>query len=365
MKQPLSSQAFAEGFEAITGRKPTQRDFEQYQAAQSGRRPGATTQDQVGAIARPVASLGGMYLGGQLMGGAATTGATAGTAAATGATAGTAATTGATAGTAATGATAATGTGIGAAALPVAGGIAGAYGLYDLSQNVDDMSRGRGAAQGAASGAALGASIGSVVPGVGTVIGGAIGGLAGGTYGAFAPRGKDVFQERRDSIRGNMQELGLMTPDYMLNGVDIGQDGGFRFDDGRKIYEIQAGQESGVNPGFDEMTGNVVGALNPLGYLIGGQSEGPTSGYSTGMLYNALKEGGDEGITESEIMGLYDQAGGYQPIFDAIGGAVNNGQLDLETGQAYQNALNALYKKDAYAEMNNEDRLKQLGAILG
>lgn len=372
---PLHSDAFREGFLAATGREPNQADYEAYQRQSQGLPPEATSEDQAAAYGQMLGKVGGAYAakqaGAALAGGSAAssssvaaptllaaqpvggTAAAAGGAGASGATAAGGAA--AAKGGAASGAGAA-GTGGLAAAGGAALGAAGVYGLYRVGDQYGKRKRsGSDTAKAVTKGAAAGAALGSVVPGVGTALGAILGGAYGGVM-ARSGSGKSAQQMGvRDPIRARMQELGIMDDKYMVNGVDLGKDGGFRFDDGRKIYEVQEGQESGLNGEFDAATGNAVGSLNPLGYLLGDSFADSGTGYATGMLFNALKEGGEDGITTNEMRSLYDKVGGFDTAFNAIGDAVNSGELDLETGQAYQNALNQIYRQDAYADMSDAE----------
>jgi gas vesicle protein len=87
-------------------------------------------------------------------------------------------------------------------ALPIAGGL---YGAYTLGQNLMDNKK--DPLGGAASGAALGASVGSVLPGVGTLIGGGIGAVVGGLAGLF---GTDKSTKERQAERwGNLEKQGI------------------------------------------------------------------------------------------------------------------------------------------------------------
>lgn len=71
--------------------------------------------------------------------------------------------------------------GVAGTAIPA---IAGAYGLYNMGENLFSGTK-MGTAGGAMRGAGTGAAIGSIVPGVGTLIGAGVGALAGGVLGQF------------------------------------------------------------------------------------------------------------------------------------------------------------------------------------
>ncbi len=160
--------------------------------------------------------------------------------------------------------------------------------------------------------------------------------------------GKDELQQQRDSLRTEMQELGLIDEDYTLNGVDLGKDGGFRFEDGRRIYELIPGMEDGAV--IDGDIGEAAGALNPLGFLVS-RGDDSTQGYVTGMLYNALT-GGDrnDGVSSNEVRELYDQAGLDQATaFEGINILHQSGQLTEDEARAAQNAINQTFGVEYYS----------------
>jgi hypothetical protein len=108
------------------------------------------------------------------------------------------------------------------AATTLAGGAAGAYGLYNLGKNFNNMSPEKGALQGAGSGAALGASIGAMFGGIGAVPGALIGGALGGIGGLFAHKPQTQVEEGRWR---DLAKKGLvsedMVPDWVREGKDI------------------------------------------------------------------------------------------------------------------------------------------------
>jgi len=125
-----------------------------------------------------------------------------------------------------------------ASALPVAGAVAGGYGLYKNAGYVGSAPAGGkrnsiSTAQGAAAGAGIGASVGSVVPVVGTAVGALVGGLVGGAYGfgmSYFGSSKDKYQQIRDKGREFLVQNGVLTPDYkgtLADGsqFDFGKDG--------------------------------------------------------------------------------------------------------------------------------------------
>lgn len=341
-------QAFSQAFQSIYGRPPTQQEFDRYVADQrerarreQGLPPSQSTSDQIAALAGPVGGLAGMYLGSKLLGpaiglGGSTAGAGAGAASATAA---------ANSGAAAIGAGPTL-----AAVAPFIGGAAGLYGMYDLAADTKYKGEaGKKTAQGAASGAALG----SAVPGVGTALGAAIGAALGFTSSQIGS-GKDVRQVGRDSLREQMQELGLLDEEFTLEGVDLGKDGGFRFEDGRKIYEVIPGMESGAQ--IEGEVGDAVGALNPLGF-IAARGHDDMQGYATGMLYNALSGGNqNDAVTPDEVRGLYQKAGlDQKTAFEGINLLFQSGRLTEDEARAAQNAINQTFGQEYYSPTDKKE----------
>jgi hypothetical protein len=143
--------------------------------------------------------------------------------------------------------------------------------------------------------------------------------------------GKDQRQTGRDGVRKTLQGAGILDDKYNLYGVDLGKDGGFRFEDGRKIYEAYKGMEQGEAP--DEKSGQLIGALQAAGSLVGGESD--QGGYATGMFVNAVKEG-KEGDEATRIRGIYDKLGGYNQVTDALKSRLAVGEIPEDKYQFIQ-----------------------------
>lgn len=82
---------------------------------------------------------------------------------------------------------------------------AGAYGLYDLMQDREDIGTGKGYLQGAASGAAIGSFFGPA----GAVVGGGLG-VLGNAFGIGGKSRTKVEQDRRSALK----EQGIEVPNY-------------------------------------------------------------------------------------------------------------------------------------------------------
>lgn len=342
---------FAQGFQQATGRLPTQSDYqavqERRQRAFNNRNPEPPSNaERALAIASPVIGAGLTAAMPSIMSSLGVGGAAAGTtAAATAGNAGAALAApnvlGASkvAGTAALkgGAGAAgLGSSLAAAATPAAI-IAAAYLSHQQYK------------------AAEGKSAGDVINDWGNPMNwvGGIGGILGSRD--FFGTSKTQDQMMRDTYRSRMQDVGLLDDEYMLNGVDLGKDGGFRFEDGRQIFDVVAANEDG-SATFDEATGEAVGALNPLGYLLSGGDD-KFQGQLTGMLYNSLAEGGEDGVTTAEIRQLYDKMGlDHAGAFETINNLHSQGNISENEALSAQNALNQIYGEEYISPDSAEER---------
>lgn len=353
---------FAQAFQGMMGRAPTQADFQELQNRQEIIRDGGRAKpskwDNIAPYAPAVGSVAGYAGYNALLGGGGAAGGGGGigslvsslgsSAAPTAATATSAGGTGVSlAGSVGSGAGAGGGMGVGSAlsaAAPYAVGAAGAYGLYDTVANAPKYKQTglKGIGSRAAQGAASGAAVGSVIPGVGTAAGAVIGGLLGAASARWGS-GKDKYQVGRDTMRDFWESRGLIDNKHLFNGYEVGKDGGHRLGDGRKVYEIYAGQDKGIQGEWDEATSEAVGALNPLG-AISAYGDDHLTGMGTGMLYNMLKETGEEGVISDEIRGMYDSMGlDHGTAFEAINYMHQNGDISEDEARAYQNALNQIY----------------------
>jgi hypothetical protein len=252
-------------------------------------------------------------------------------------------------------------------ALGVAGG---AYGLYELGKGLkdqgqyqmdsDDLLKSTGG--NAMTGAAAGAALGSVIPGVGTAVGALLGGLLGGGASAgmnVFGSGKSQDQLARDEFRSKAIETGALGSDYMVNDVDLGKDGGFKFEDGRRIYEIAPRGDDGEIV-FSADQAEAIGKLNPLGsFLAGGDDK--YSNQLTSMYVNAAQEGGDEGITDAEIRRMYDRTGLTQAdIFEGVNEMYKMGRISEDEARAQQNAINQLYGQEYYSPEDEDMRAQSI-----
>lgn len=254
--------------------------------------------------------------------------------------------------------------------LQGAGGVLGAYGMYNTIKDSYKRSQrgkelGMTAGSGAASGAAIGSSIdaltGGATLGAGTALGAIIGGLIGLGSGYFGSD-KDKHQIARDYARDRMVNLGIYEHKPATDEVfSMGGDGGYRLPDGRRAFEIVKGMAEGApEREFTQREGEVIGALNPFSYIVGqGRSRGDVdiAGNTTGLLYNELANRGEEGVTDAEIMDLYSRAGAtHGSAFEAINTLAELEAISEEEQRAAHNALNELYGSEYYSTEDNADR---------
>lgn len=191
-------------------------------------------------------------------------------------------------------------------ALSVAGGLAGAYGMYDLTKDWGDADRsakgmGKGALQGAASGAGIGGMVGGPV---GAALGAGLGGLYG-LASSYAKAGKHKDQKSRDSIRDLIRERGAVDDDWNLTladgaKYDIGLDGG------AKLQNVGGGTRAAYHadstlPGVEHQIANV----NPLAVILSGGDKKLTNDYG-GYFTNAITSSGD---ARANALKLYKDMG--------------------------------------------------------
>jgi hypothetical protein len=264
--------------------------------------------------------------------------------------------------------------------LQGAGGLLGAYGLYNtVDKSYAHRQRGKDLAMTAGSGAASGAAIGSSIDamtggatmGAGTTIGAIIGSLIGLGSG-WAGSDKDAHQMTRDFMRDQMEKAGIYEHHPVTDEkFSMGADGGYRFDDGRRAYEIVKGQAIGdPEREYTEEEGRIVGALNPMGWILAGGADRDdikikAAGNSVGLLYNELAENGAEGISDDEIRDLYSRAGlDHASAFETLNYLRSRGLLTEDEQRAGHNALNELYGSEYYTPEDTTDVRARVGQIV-
>lgn len=237
-------------------------------------------------------------------------------------------------------------------ALSGLGILAGGYMMYDTLKDAGQYkASGSKKAMTAGKTAAAGASIGAGVGGpVGAAIGAGIGGLVGLGAEVFGSS-KGENQGLRDKIRKGWRDLGILDENLSYRGFDMDQDGSKRLSDGRRIYEVGAGMEKGTGDPFagteGAIRGRVVGDLNPLNVVLSG-GDAKATGYGTGMMFNMLYETGGQQIKKQDVHALYDKVFQNQnQAIASIDALVKDKKITSGEGDAYKNAVNAIYQEKA------------------
>ncbi len=223
-------------------------------------------------------------------------------------------------------------------AAGLAAGAYGAYQLYDnLSDNQKDPAGGAmaGAAVGVGAMTAYGAMYGSYVGPWGTVIGAAVGAVVGLGLGMIGGD-KDKDQLTRDAIRKNLQKQGVLDKDFKLTladgtQYDVGKDGHFVLPNGQKPYNVDFA---------DQRAHETVGQLNPaIAAMVGGKDKKHVSDM-VGYFTNAVLSSSDP---QANIRGIYDKMGGRDVVYGNIVQQYKDGTISAADADAYRAAIDAVY----------------------
>lgn len=239
----------------------------------------------------------------------------------------------------------AAGADLGANLVPGLNIATGLYTGYKTADALGDMAAGSqrtkaGVAGGASSGAAIGAGVGSLVPGVGTLIGAGVGAAIGATVGAVgswtgSKKGKAQFM--RDSIRGALQQGGILDQDFkgtLADGstYDFGKDGStLKWKEIDKLAAKQPGAWNAAVPLTD--------ALATAYGFVGQKASDISAWYAKGAISNAGDDPNvaiknaqhfakQQGITFDQIKAKLDEA--------MKDNRINQSQYDYYLGGARQ-----------------------------
>lgn len=190
--------------------------------------------------------------------------------------------------------------------LTAAGGIAGAVGIGDLLASSQRGNQLGSTLQGAASGAA----IGNAIPGFGTLAGGLVGGLLG--LGKSFEGGKNEDQIRRDAVRSQLQQRGVLDEGFNLtladgSKFDLGRDGEASFESFDKTRNVRAGFEvDETNP----LSPIAISLVNPLAEIVSGGDDKLRSDFAS-QFTNAIvsNANGDIGKVVENANALFQRAG--------------------------------------------------------
>lgn len=212
----------------------------------------------------------------------------------------------------------------------IASGVSGAMSGLSLGLGAAGLASLAGGAAGVAGGAAAGAMAGSVVPVVGTIIGAAVGVLASRYMGSS----KDKGQMRRDSVRGALQERGVLDENWqgtLADGstTDFGKDG--------SVLKTSAMKEMAeANPTAYEPTVQLSDALVSAYGFLGDNNRSLGRMFVRGALSNA---GDDPNIAMANMKHFAAQQG---ITFDLIKGNLDQGLAEGRIEQPeYERLLTA------------------------
>lgn len=163
--------------------------------------------------------------------------------------------------------------------------------------------------------------------------------------------GKNKGQKERDSVRSNLRSNNFFDE----GGYKVTLSDGTSKDwgkDGRHQLQNQGQNIDGRNTRFAHDvdfsrsdSGNQVGWLNPLGYLMG--QGGGQSGAFTGYGVNTIQQAADPRRAAQE---LYSKAGlDYGNARHNVLGLYEQGRIDAGKRDAFFNGLDELYQQGAYA----------------
>lgn len=167
----------------------------------------------------------------------------------------------------------------------------------------------------------------------------------------FSGKGED--QLRRDQIRKQMQELGIVDDNFVygptgfnigklegklqnLNG-NVGTEGSVYDNGQRNQYDIDFTRGGKT----DQEVAGLLAIAQGMG--LGGKGGGDFAG----LFHNAATASGD---SWQNIQDLGNQVGGHDALYGQIHAASESGDLDKGTADAYKNALDELYGVGAYAK---------------
>jgi hypothetical protein len=204
----------------------------------------------------------------------------------------------------------------------------------------------QGAASGGGMGLAAGAAMGATLGPVGALIGAGVGGLIGLGKSVFGS-GKGENQALRDIIRKSWRNLGILDDNMEYKGFDVDQDGKKRLSDGRRIYEIGAGQEKGTGDPFageqGAVRGGIVADINPLNVIIFGGNK-KAQGYGTGMMFNMLYETSGGKISKKDVFEMYKKTFSSQAqALASIDELIKKEKISPEDGAVYKGNVSRLY----------------------
>lgn len=229
---------------------------------------------------------------------------------------------------------------MGTTVIPGLNILAAGYTGYKTAEALSDAAAGRQRdVMGATGGAATGAGIGTaILPGVGTAIGAAIGAAAGYAGSKFGSSKKKP-QMMRDSIRGVLQERGVLDDNFqgtLADGtkVDMGKDGSYlKWKNIDKVAEAQPKAWGAAVPGADAIAAS-------YGF-VGQKASDIAAWYARGAVSNA---GDDPNIARANIQTFAKQQGlTPQMIQGKLDEALKDNRINQAKYDYYMGGVNQLF----------------------
>lgn len=229
---------------------------------------------------------------------------------------------------------------VGGAVIPGLNVATGLYTGYKTAEALSDAAAGRQRdVMGVTGGAAAGAGIGSaILPGIGTAIGAAIGAAAGYAGSRFGSSKKKP-QMMRDSIRGVLQEQGILDENYMgtlADGstYDFGKDGStLKWKNIDKIAEAQPTAWGAAVPGAD--------AIAAAYGFVGQKASDIAIMYAKGAVSNA---GDNPDIARANVQHFAKQQGlTPQMIQGKLDEALADNRINQSKYNYYMDGVNQLF----------------------
>ncbi len=190
-----------------------------------------------------------------------------------------------------------------AAALPYAGPVVGAYGMYKMADDVGDTPAGAGRTRSSPlQGAGAGAMIGSYFGPVGLGIGAAVGALTGAASSWFGSK-KGQGQMERDQVRSGMKEAGILDDKWMGTLAD-----GSKFDfgvDGKPMSWREFDKRLVDEPSYGETVSLTNALVTGMG-LSGQTASNVNLLFSRAAQSNAKN---DFGVAKNNVLHFANQLG--------------------------------------------------------
>lgn len=156
--------------------------------------------------------------------------------------------------------------------------------------------------------------------------------------------GKDKDQRGRDAYRGGLKDIGFLDENYGLNlkGGAPTNFGSETLADGSKSFDVNFNTGDKAR---DELTGRVVGALDPLAEVLSGGDAKRRSDLA-GQFANAALASEDPMRQVGNIFRRAEATSGLKPstVKEQLQGLFDSGKIDAGRKEALFNSLNSVYQ---------------------